>query len=53
MTESRKGKESPEIALHKGEARAVEDTDDCERDQEWGDRRAWAGKRPTWKRSIE
>ena len=34
MAECREGHQSPEIALHKGEARAIEDADDGERDQQ-------------------
>ena len=53
MADGGEGEQPPEVALHEREAGAVEDADDGESDQQRRDGRAWTGKRPTWKRSME
>ena len=43
----------PEVALHQRQARAVENADDSQRNQQGAAARACTGKRPMWKRSME
>jgi hypothetical protein len=53
MAEGGEGEQAPEVALGERQAGSVEDADDGEGDQVGRRARAWTGKRPMWKRSME